>query len=40
MCFNGIIINAAGYTHTSVAILDALISYKIADHRGAYNEHI
>ena len=27
--FNGIIINAAGYTHTSVAILDALLAVKI-----------
>ena len=27
--FNGIIINAAGYTHTSVAILDALLILKI-----------
>ena len=27
--FNGIIINAAGYTHTSVAILDALLAIKI-----------
>ena len=28
--FDGIIINAAGYTHTSVAILDALLAVKIA----------
>jgi len=27
--FNGIIINAAGYTHTSVAILDALLAVKL-----------
>jgi len=27
--FDGIIINAAGYTHTSVAILDALLAVKI-----------
>ena len=27
--FDGIIINAAGYTHTSVAILDALLAIKI-----------
>jgi len=27
--YNGIIINAAGYTHTSVAILDALLAIKI-----------
>jgi len=27
--FNGIIINAAGYTHTSVAILDALLAIKL-----------
>ena len=27
--FNGIIINAAGYTHTSVAILDALLAVKV-----------
>ena len=27
--FQGIIINAAGYTHTSVSILDALIAVKI-----------
>ena len=27
--FNGIVINAAGYTHTSVAILDALLSVKL-----------
>tara|TARA_B100000029_G_C17480185_1_gene925267 strand:- start:102 stop:551 length:450 start_codon:yes stop_codon:yes gene_type:complete len=27
--FQGIIINAAGYTHTSVSILDALIAIKI-----------
>jgi 3-dehydroquinate dehydratase-2 len=27
--FDGIIINAAGYTHTSVAILDALLSVKL-----------
>ena len=27
--FNGIIINAAGYTHTSVAVLDALLAVKI-----------
>ena len=27
--FNGIIINAAGYTHTSVSILDALLVVKI-----------
>ena len=27
--FHGIIINAAGYTHTSVAILDALLAVKI-----------
>ena len=27
--FNGIIINAAGYTHTSVSILDALLASKI-----------
>ena len=26
--FNGIIINAGGYTHTSVAILDALLAVK------------
>ena len=26
---NGIIINAAGYTHTSIAILDALLAVKI-----------
>ena len=26
--YNGIIINAAGYTHTSVAILDALLAIK------------
>jgi len=28
--FDGIIINAAAYTHTSVAILDALLAVKIA----------
>jgi len=27
--FDGIIINAAGYTHTSVAILDALLAVKL-----------
>ena len=27
--FDGIIINAAGYTHTSVAILDALLAIKL-----------
>ena len=27
--YNGIIINAAGYTHTSVAILDALLAVKL-----------
>ena len=27
--FNGIIINAAGYTHTSVAILDSLLAVKL-----------
>ena len=27
--YNGIIINAAGYTHTSVAILDALLAIKL-----------
>ena len=27
--FDGVIINAAGYTHTSVAILDALLAVKI-----------
>ena len=27
--FDGIIINAAGYTHTSVSILDALLSIKL-----------
>ena len=27
--FDGIVINAAGYTHTSVAILDALLAVKI-----------
>jgi len=27
--FHGIIINAAGYTHTSVAILDALLAVKL-----------
>ena len=27
--FNGIVINAAGYTHTSVSILDALLILKI-----------
>ena len=27
--FNGIIINAAGYTHTSVSILDALLAVKL-----------
>ena len=27
--YDGIIINAAGYTHTSVAILDALLAIKI-----------
>jgi 3-dehydroquinate dehydratase II len=27
--FDGIIINAAGYTHTSVAILDALLAVKV-----------
>ena len=27
--FNGIIINAAGYTHTSVSILDALLAIKL-----------
>ena len=27
--FNGIIINAAGYSHTSVAILDALLAIKL-----------
>ena len=27
--FNGIIINAAGYTHTSVAILDALLAVNL-----------
>ena len=27
--FHGIIINAAGYTHTSVAILDALLAIKL-----------
>ena len=27
--FNGIIINAAGYTHTSVAILDSLLAIKL-----------
>ena len=27
--FDGIIINAAGYTHTSVAILDALLAIKV-----------
>ena len=27
--FNGIIINAAGYTHSSVAILDALLAVKL-----------
>ena len=27
--FSGIIINAAGYTHTSVAILDALLAVKL-----------
>ena len=28
--FDGIIINAAGYTHTSVAILDALLAVKLS----------
>ena len=28
--YNGIIINAAGYTHTSVAILDALLAIKLS----------
>mgnify|MGYP003314792807 CR=1 FL=1 len=27
--YDGIIINAAGYTHTSVAILDALLAIKL-----------
>ena len=27
--FDGIIINAAGYTHTSVSILDALLAVKL-----------
>ena len=27
--FDGIVINAAGYTHTSVAILDALLAIKL-----------
>ena len=27
--FDGIIINAAGYTHTSIAILDALLAVKL-----------
>jgi len=27
--FDGIVINAAGYTHTSVAILDALLAVKL-----------
>tara|TARA_B100001250_G_C19267469_1_gene557623 strand:- start:110 stop:550 length:441 start_codon:yes stop_codon:yes gene_type:complete len=27
--YNGIIVNAAGYTHTSVAILDALLAIKL-----------
>ena len=27
--FDGIIINAAGYTHTSVAILDSLLAVKL-----------
>ena len=29
VAFDGIIINAAGYTHTSVAILDALLAIKL-----------
>ena len=39
--FDGIIINAAGYTHTSVAILDALLAIKLPTieiHITNYNE--
>ena len=35
----GIVINPAGYTTTSVAILDAIFAVQAADHRGAHHQH-
>lgn len=37
--FDGIVINPAAYTHTSVAILDALKSVSPSGSRGAYFGH-
>jgi len=36
---DGIILNAGAFTHTSVAILDALKRGRSADHRGSSVEH-
>ena len=38
--FDGIIINAAAFTHTSVAIRDALDIFKKAYNRGTYFKYI
>ena len=38
--YQGIIINAGGYTHTSVAILDALLAVKKANYRIAHNKYL
>ena len=34
----GIVINPAAYTHTSIAILDALLAARHSDHRSAYQQ--